>query len=398
MANILIGWELGAGLGHVTRLMKIARGLAVLGHQPILALRNLVEPWPAYRDAEFPILQAPMYQARPGPRRRSSRASAISDIFGMLGFDNPDELLPMVHAWQNIIDITHPALIVSDYSPTLCLAAFGVEPMVIVGDGFTVPPHDLAEFPTLRPEAQPTINQNRMLKVVQEVQRRRGRPTPKALPEIFAAEACYACCHPELDPYRAERSLPAIGPFDPPSSPSPLPKENGYFAYIASDYKRFKAAVLGIGEIDLAGEIFIRRAPRNTIRYLREKGLYVFDKPAPIVEVLRNASAIVHHGGIGTTEVAVAVGRPQVLLTRHLEQNLTGSALEELGVGVVLRGDYQQEDLIKTVHRVVEDPGYGERAQEFAATIQERGTTDNVARIVEGCQRIINFGRAEPVV
>ena len=97
MARIWIGWELGAGLGHVTRLMKVADGLAARGHEPIFALRNLVEPWPAYKHCKYRILQAPMYHSRPGPRRRY-RASAVSDIFALLGFDNVDELLAMVLA------------------------------------------------------------------------------------------------------------------------------------------------------------------------------------------------------------------------------------------------------------------------------------------------------------
>ncbi len=397
MVKILIGWELGAGLGHVKRLLAVAKGLAAHGHQPIFAVRNLVEPWPALRHEPFPLLQAPQWQPRPDQSGKPFRAAAISDIFAMQGFDNPDDLLPMVEGWQNLIDLTRPELIISDYSPTLCLAAYGVSPMVIVGDGFTMPPHDLPSFPILRPKFAETIPQKRMLAVIRDVQRQRGRPSPDTLPGLFAAEGRYVCTLPELDPYRAERTEKVLGPFEPPPPPAPLPRKPGFFAYIASDYREIKKAAQGIADIKLPGEIYIRRAPVRLRKALRKSGHHVHDVPAPLFEVLENASAIIHHGGIGTTEVTLGIGRPHVLLPRHMEQELTARALEELGVGIKVSGDFSPKSVVDALHKVIEDPGFGQRATEFAETLRSRGPVDNVDRIVRGCLRIISLGRAERV-
>ena len=114
--------------------------------------------------------------------------------------------------------------------------------------------------------------------------------------------------------------------------------------------------------------------------------------------MLKQASLIVHHGGIGTTEAALASGRPQLLLTRHLEQNLTGGALTKMGVGLVVPGNFKKEDVVEAVHKIVDDPTYRDNALALAEDIQKRGYGDNVQRIVEGCERIISFGRAEPLV
>ncbi len=395
MAKVLIGWELGAGLGHVKRLLAIARGLAAHGHAPVFAVRNLVEPWPALRGEPFPLLQAPQWQPRPDQTGKPFRAAAISDIFAMQGFDSPDDLMPMVAGWQNLIDLTRPDLIISDYSPTLCLAAYGVNPMVIVGDGFTMPPDDLPTFPILRPQFAETIPQKRMLAVIREVQRRRNRPCPETLPGLFAAEGRYVCTLPELDPYRSARTEEVLGPFESPPPPMPLPAEPGFFAYIASDFRGIKNAARGLADIKLPGEIYIRRAPATLRRALRKRGHHVHDVPAPLTDALKNASAIIHHGGIGTTEMAVGIGRPHVLLPRHMEQELTARALEELGLGIKVAGNFTPKAVVDALNRVIEDVEFGRRAVEFAKKLQARGPVDNVERIVRGCLRIISLGRAE---
>jgi UDP-N-acetylglucosamine:LPS N-acetylglucosamine transferase len=170
----------------------------------------------------------------------------------------------------------------------------------------------------------------------------------------------------------------------------PLPQKLNFFAYLASDSRFFRKAVLGLAEIKLPGGIFIRSAQKSHVDFLRQRQIHVHDKPAPIAEVLANASAIIHHGGIGTTEVALGLGRPQVLLPRHLEQQLTARALSELGVGKAVSGDFAPQAVADALHEAVEDPGYAQRALEFAERLHTRGPTDNVGKIVDGCLRLLS--------
>ena len=98
---------------------------------------------------------------------------------------------------------------------------------------------------------------------------------------------------------------------------------------------------------------------------------------------------MVHHGGIGTTEVALGIGRPQLLLPRHQEQSLTARSLEALGLAVSLSREFEPRTLARAVEQVLEEPAYGARAQAFAQELQARGPFDNVARIVEGSREIL---------
>jgi hypothetical protein len=198
--TVLLGWELGAGLGHVRRLLPLAHALAAHGQRPVLAVKNLVEPWPALRDVPFPVLQAPVYPPRPWPGPRPFLAAGYADLLAGVGFADFDDLWPMVQAWQALLDLVRPALVVCDHSPTLCLAACGAVPTLVVGNGFTVPPVAQPTFPPLIPGQALRVPEAELLAVVRRVQRQRGLPVPVTLPGLFAASERWVTALPELDP------------------------------------------------------------------------------------------------------------------------------------------------------------------------------------------------------
>jgi hypothetical protein len=224
---------------------------------------------------------------------------------------------------------------------------------------------------------------------MQEVQRRRQRPAPATMPKLFSAAARFICTIPELDPYRKQRHEPAAGPFSPVPPPLPPAEKPGFFAYLAADAPTFKSAVMGLAAVPFPGSFYIRRPPDSIVKMLTSKGHHVFATPAPIIDVLKEVPLIAHHGGVGTTETALGVGRPQLLFPRHLEQKLTAAALTELGVGLAAPREADEKLVVGLVQKLVKDRPYGERAQKFAHTLQGRGSVDNVARIVARCCEII---------
>ena len=59
MSRYLFAWELGANLGHLTRLVPVARALAKRGHEVLFATRDLGE------GAETLMLNRLSYVAAP---------------------------------------------------------------------------------------------------------------------------------------------------------------------------------------------------------------------------------------------------------------------------------------------------------------------------------------------
>lgn len=386
MATVLLGWELGGGLGHVRPLLRIARELASHGHRPVLAVKHLVEPWPVFCDEPFTVLQAPFWHPRAWRGDRPFVAGSYADILAIRGYTEPDDLLPMVRAWQALIDLVRPDLIVADHSPTLCLTAYRALPVVVVGNGFTVPPIDQATFPPLLPGQPPVVPPERLLATVQEVQRRRGRPAPQTLPGLFdAATERFVCTVPELDPYRAVRREPQRGPRHPLPAPSPPPARPGFFAYLTAEAANAEYILTALVRSGCPGRAYLRGATPALRERLRQPGLEVLDSPPPLAEVLPTVSVVVHHASLGTAHESLAAGRPQLLLPQFLEQTLTARLLHELGVGLWLRHGASPEVVTGALRLLLSDPSFMERAQARAQIVHASGPHDPMPQVIERC-------------
>src|ERR1700712_2068030 len=109
MARVLIGWELGANRGHISRIAPVAAKLRALGHEVAFALQQ-VDALGASRDTSIPIFQAPLW-----PRLLASAAapprgnvSTMIDILSRLGLDKPGTLAAVMSGWDAILEAWKP--------------------------------------------------------------------------------------------------------------------------------------------------------------------------------------------------------------------------------------------------------------------------------------------------
>ena len=85
-------------------------------------------------------------------------------------------------------------------------------------------------------------------------------------------------------------------------------------------------------------------------------------------------SALVHHGGVGTTHAAVVHGVPQVIVPHGGDQGLQAVRAEAAGVGVhVLPGQANVGRLRQAIERVLGDPGFRLHACDLAASFATLG-------------------------
>jgi UDP:flavonoid glycosyltransferase YjiC (YdhE family) len=389
LATILLGWELGGGLGHVHQSLAVARALAAHGHRPVLALKNLVEPWPVLQGTPFPVLQAPFWHPRPVAAERNFLAASYADILAIRGFADADDLAALVQGWQALVDLVQPQLAIADHCPTLCLAVYKTLPVVMFGNGFTVPPVELATFPPLVPGAAPVVPQEQLLAVAQEVQRRRRRPVPATFPGIFAAAERCLTVFPELDPYQSVRRDSYLGPLEPQPKPVPPPSQPRFFAYLTAEAPYLEEVLVGLARTGVPGAAYVRGASPALKQRLRHAGLEVPDRPAALDELLPRVSAIVHHGGVGVAQQALAAGRPQLLLPQHLEHSLTAQKLAALGVGGYLSGTVAAEGVVRALRQLLAEPRYAERALACAQSLQARGPWTPLEHVVKRCLALL---------
>lgn len=102
-------------------------------------------------------------------------------------------------------------------------------------------------------------------------------------------------------------------------------------------------------------------------------------------------SAVVHHGGAGTTAAALRAGVPAVVVPFHGDQFYWAKLVSDLGTGPqgIARTRLTAERLAKTIDRTVNDGSMATRAADLGVRIRAE---NGVARAVEGIERIVARG------
>jgi UDP:flavonoid glycosyltransferase YjiC (YdhE family) len=337
----LLGWEFGAGFEHVNRLLDVARALHRDGWSPVFALRELATGHRVLAEG-FRILQAPVPPSLVAGFAKF-RCGSYGEIIGSYGFGSRDITGTVVAAWDELIALVEPSVIIADYSPFLSLAAYGRVPVVAIGDGFVSPPANLSEFPLIHRNGTRPFDHACVLQEINHLQALRGAPAVSTLPGLIGGAAQIVCTLPELDAYRRHRTSPATGPFAMRAPPLPRPAEERIFFYLAADFEPTWRVIQAIYASGLNAHGFIRSATKERLAAFNRKGLVFYDEPLPIKEALAGSSAIVHHSGIGTSEAAMAAGRPHLLVPRHLEQTMNARSLMNLGVALVLATPFSDD-------------------------------------------------------
>jgi len=386
----LLGWEMGGGLGHVGKLLRVADALAAEGCAPVLAGKNLVEPRDLLREVSYPVLQAPVWPLRFA--EKPFLAGSYADILAVHGYAEPDSLLALVRGWQGLIDLVRPALVVADHSPTLCLAAHGVLPVVMIGTGFTIPPAHLPEFPRLLPDQPSVVPEGRLLEVVREVQRLRGAASAETLPDLLGAAHRFVTVLPELDVYREVRDAPAVGPLERLPAPRPTIAPH-FFAYLSAEMPSCEPILAALAGTGCPGRAYVRGADAALRDRLGRQGLELLNRPLSQQDLLREAAVVVHHGGSGLAHAALAAGRPQLLFPAHLEHLLNAQRLHALGVAHYLTGQFPVADIGEGLRQLTSEERFSRRAREIADDVAARGPLDPLPLILDRCRQCLSESR-----
>jgi rhamnosyltransferase subunit B len=108
---------------------------------------------------------------------------------------------------------------------------------------------------------------------------------------------------------------------------------------------------------------------------------------APLHAVLPRCRAIVQSGSHGTNAAALHAGVPSVTIPLIFDQVWHGQRLEELGLGVMVKGRSRKAERVwDALRAVTEDERYTERARAFAARLAEE---DGVAAACDAIERAL---------
>ncbi len=96
-------------------------------------------------------------------------------------------------------------------------------------------------------------------------------------------------------------------------------------------------------------------------------------------------SAVVHHGGAGTTAAALRAGRPSVICPFIADQTYWGRTLHELGVASepIPQKKLTAENLSSAIRLVISDDGVRTRAEKLGSLIRREDGTGAVVTVME---------------
>ncbi|MBI3862865.1 MAG: glycosyltransferase family 1 protein [Planctomycetia bacterium] len=119
--------------------------------------------------------------------------------------------------------------------------------------------------------------------------------------------------------------------------------------------------------------VLILNDPRNRPHELPEGVIAV--PYAPFLELFPHAIAIVHHGGIGTTGLAMRAGRPMLIMPCAWDQPDNAERAARLGIArTISRNRYTASRVAAELKRLLDDPSYSRRATEVGGPVrQENG-------------------------
>lgn len=171
MGRVLFGSEFGANLGHIYPMKRIADRLHANGHEIVFAVRNLIQTKRAFKGTDYKLVQAPFWLNLPGKDINRMPTPSYADVMTRQGFGFKENLSGFFGAWADLTELVKPDVVIADHSPGLSAAIRRRYPMINFGNGFTLPPSHLEEYPPVIATGKPLAPQSKLLDIFNEAYR-----------------------------------------------------------------------------------------------------------------------------------------------------------------------------------------------------------------------------------
>jgi rhamnosyltransferase subunit B len=398
MSTILVAYEFGAGLGHLNRLVAVAQRLPG-DHNWVFALPDRALGEPIVRRAlgdKTRVVEGVQWPAPNDPNVRKIPTHTFADVIAIFGFHDAARLSAKTAQWRSVLQELRPNLIIADFAPTLRLAIGTKVPLVVVGNGYTVPPRGQLLPPIRQGDssvpAGSRANEGRLLAAVNLVRAQARGEAIDFFSDLFSGEHTFVCTLSEFDPYRRFRCEPTLWPFNIPDvSPGPLPSQRTgppIFVYLPANNPALSPVVTALNDLKIPSEIYVSGMTARALAKRCSPTVRIHGKPADLAHVLPNTSLLIHHGGLGTAYAGLLAGVPQLVLPLNLEHGITAAGLEQFGVAksqnARAAGATDMRDLVSSV---LQDGQLQEAAVNAARSLGARRVADPVSEVVQACQQ-----------
>ncbi len=324
----------GIGTGHVSRCRPVVDSLTARGHSCFAAVTG-------YRAGKLLEDVCPVMTPPPDYRKRVAPSTGamppylvIPDLESVVSAyqrDAADGLAATLDFFEDAIDETRPELIVVDQvmGPAALARERGIGVVQV-----SHPPFLPGYGPWMKwaGKTDPRIVSPPAQVILDEAFAAREAATP-SVEDLFSGDLVLIPGHPAFG--TCEKAFH----FRPNRLPERLPAEGRQAEPpLVLSYMSFMAQELGVDVVRGILDAGCRAALIDGNNYGLPEEIAGDPRVSilgrePIEELLVQASAIIHGGGSGIAQEALAAGTPQVSVPRNTEQETTGRKLEQFGAG-----------------------------------------------------------------
>lgn len=360
MARIVLIWEMGADLGHITRLDMLACHLSNRGHNVTAIfsdLSSISEQYPDLQSAPYRLIQGPSWSDR---RLRLSRSPAsLSEVLLSVGFYQPQIIADKLVQWQALLDQLQADVIIYDYAPTALLATRKLNCHKInLSDPFSNPPtcSPLPRFDRNAKvsDANLSVSESKLIHSINQATYQTGLMGIQKVHELFAADETFLLSIPELDPFaHLRRGETYIGAFaDEATKKNPLQWKKlpakKVFAYLKPSWPNLEAFLAAISQLSVQGRFFIPGAPNNLLDRYHKADIEIVTSPYDLSSGLKDCDLTVCHGGHSTLLQSVLSGTPALLIPLQQEQQTIALRAVDSALAQTLAHDISSIEVIGT--------------------------------------------------
>jgi hypothetical protein len=396
MSRVLLAWELGRNLGHLSRLLPVASRLKARGHTVTVSARDLRAVGPSSVPPGIAFVQSPVL---PLVREGAQPVAGYADLLWSQGWSDAESLSATLKAWINLFRLWRPEVVVLDYSPTARLAVHVMQiPSVLIGTGFELPPAEdpLPLFPghPMATAALAAATDRRVLKSANTALTANQCLPLDSLSCIVRGDATYLTTIAELDHYPTRVAGTYVGPIADPSRGLkmdwPLESRKRVFAYLRPEMRNLGVILDGLRA---AGVSVIAYAPGiqgDLITRFESRTIQFTPSPVQYDSVLRQADICVSYGPAGTVAASLLLGVPQLVFPLHVESQLTAHRAEGLGVGRCVDSEFKSQDVSRLITLLSNSIDYKLRAKSIAnryRNLLAGNATDTIVGAIEQLSR-----------
>lgn len=338
--TILCTWEMGSDLGHISRLSAITKTLENEGYHVVLALKDLSRAYPFFKDTQARLLQAPTWLLQLNMQRP---VACMADVLLLSGYLDAEALLMLTKAWQTIVDLVQPDVVVFDYSPTALLALRDDKRgKIILGTGFSEPAagHPIADWRHYPVNDDLVARQEQVaLHPINIVLKQLNKKPLGRLSDLWQVDkVIFNEFHP-FDPYNALRSNAIYCKQQPASETTHPPvifPDTGrkkIIAYLKPAHPKFELLLQALTLSDSDVFVVCPRAPEPVLKRYASRQFKYSTGLVNLAQGLEQADLFLGHGNSASVKEALLAKTPNIVVPLHQEQLLTGLKLQELGAG-----------------------------------------------------------------